>query len=105
MSSPFITVYRTSSGLVAQRGEDCFLFAGANLDTLFTESDPALWLRDQLAVATPVVLPESLLAPIESQEVWAAGVTYLRSRDARIEESKDAGGGTFYDRVDRKSVV
>jgi 2-dehydro-3-deoxy-D-arabinonate dehydratase len=31
--------------------------------------------------------------------VWASGVTYLRSRDARIEESKDAGGGTFYDRV------
>jgi len=34
-----------------------------------------------------------------SQEIWAAGVTYLRSRDARMEESKDAGGGTFYDKV------
>ena len=40
-----------------------------------------------------------LHAPISQQEVWAAGVTYLRSRDARIEESKDAGGGTFYDKV------
>jgi 2-dehydro-3-deoxy-D-arabinonate dehydratase len=39
------------------------------------------------------------LAPIGSQEVWAAGVTYYRSRAARIEESRDAGGGTFYDRV------
>jgi 2-dehydro-3-deoxy-D-arabinonate dehydratase len=38
-------------------------------------------------------------APIGSQEVWAAGVTYLRSRTARMEESKDAGGGTFYDKV------
>jgi 2-dehydro-3-deoxy-D-arabinonate dehydratase len=38
-------------------------------------------------------------APIEQQEVWAAGVTYYRSRTARIEESKDAGGGDFYDRV------
>jgi 2-dehydro-3-deoxy-D-arabinonate dehydratase len=38
-------------------------------------------------------------APIGTQEVWAAGVTYYRSRSARIEESKDAGGGTFYDRV------
>ncbi len=28
-----------------------------------------------------------LLAPVESQEVWAAGVTYLRSREARVEES------------------
>lgn len=40
-----------------------------------------------------------LLAPIEGQEVWAAGVTYYRSRGARMEESKDAGGGDFYDRV------
>ena len=37
--------------------------------------------------------------PFGSQEVWAAGVTYYRSRDARMEESKSAGGGDFYDRV------
>ena len=43
--------------------------------------------------------PATILAPIVSQEVWAAGVTYFRSRNARIEESKDAGGGDFYDRV------
>jgi len=36
---------------------------------------------------------EQILAPIISQEVWAAGVTYYRSRTARIEESQDAGGG------------
>ena len=41
----------------------------------------------------------TVLAPIGSQEVWAAGVTYYRSRNARMEESKDAGGGSFYDRV------
>jgi len=40
-----------------------------------------------------------LLAPIDGQEVWAAGVTYYRSRGARMEESKDAAGGNFYDRV------
>jgi len=39
------------------------------------------------------------LAPIGRQEVWAAGVTYFRSRTARMEESKDAGGGDFYQRV------
>lgn len=38
-------------------------------------------------------------APIGNQEIWASGVTYMRSRNARMEESKDAGGGTFYDRV------
>ncbi len=35
-------------------------------------------------------------APIEGQEVWAAGVTYQRSREARAEESVDADP---YDRV------
>jgi 2-dehydro-3-deoxy-D-arabinonate dehydratase len=39
-----------------------------------------------------------LLAPVESQEVWATGVTYLRSRDARIEESTTAD---IYERVYR----
>ncbi len=38
-----------------------------------------------------------MLAPIDLQEVWAAGVTYLRSRDARMEESPQ--GGSFYDKV------
>ncbi len=39
------------------------------------------------------------LAPIDAQEVWAAGVTYYRSRTARMAESEVAGGGSFYDRV------
>ena len=42
---------------------------------------------------------EFIQAPIGLQEVWAAGVTYLRSRDARIDESKDAGGADFYSKV------
>lgn len=37
--------------------------------------------------------------PMGSHEVWASGVTYMRSKTARMEESKKAGGGTFYDRV------
>jgi 2-dehydro-3-deoxy-D-arabinonate dehydratase len=44
-------------------------------------------------------VPRDVLPPIGSQEVWAAGVTYYRSRNARMEESKGAGGGDFYDRV------
>ena len=44
-------------------------------------------------------LKAKILAPIGSQEVWAAGVTYYSSRLARMEESKDAGGGDFYSRV------
>jgi 2-dehydro-3-deoxy-D-arabinonate dehydratase len=42
---------------------------------------------------------KGLLPPIGMQEVWAAGVTYLRSRTARMEESAAAGGADFYDKV------
>jgi 2-dehydro-3-deoxy-D-arabinonate dehydratase len=42
---------------------------------------------------------KTLLPPIGNQEIWAAGVTYLRSRDARMEESAASGGATFYDKV------
>lgn len=38
-------------------------------------------------------------APVGLQELWASGVTYLRSREARVAESQSAGGGDFYDRV------
>jgi 2-dehydro-3-deoxy-D-arabinonate dehydratase len=41
----------------------------------------------------------TLLPPVDAQEVWAAGVTYLRSKTAREEEAAAAGGGSFYDRV------
>ena len=59
------------------------------------------FLASRIAESEPIAqLDLSLLEPpIEHQEVWAAGVTYNRSRSARIEESKDAGGGSFYDRV------
>ena len=45
------------------------------------------------------LLQSELLPPIGSQEVWAAGVTYLRSRDARMDESKDSGAADCYQRV------
>jgi 2-dehydro-3-deoxy-D-arabinonate dehydratase len=41
----------------------------------------------------------SILPPIGQQEVWAAGVTYLKSRDARMEESQNSGAASLYDRV------
>lgn len=99
MSVQNVSVYSTPEGLVAQKAEDFFALNSATWDALFTAQNPAAWLATQIASAKPIPAPTAFLAPIGSQEVWAAGVTYLRSRDARMEESKDAGGGTFYDRV------
>lgn len=62
----------------------------ATLRKLIDSSDPDPELGDPKAIA---------LAPITDQEIWAAGVTYFRSKTARMDESKEAGGGDFYDRV------
>lgn len=99
MSLPDVTVFRSHLGLIAHRGEEWLHLKERDLDRLFTSPDPAAWLQAQLAHAEPAESVRELHAPIQSQEVWAAGVTYLRSREARVEESQDAGGGTFYDRV------
>lgn len=70
-------------------------------DALVNRQSLMTWMLDQLhglpAVARAEEFP--ILAPVASQEVWAAGVTYFRSRTARIEESQGAGAGSFYDRV------
>ncbi len=94
-----IAVFSTSNGLVASKSEGRFQFIPCGMDALFREENPARWLSAQLTRATALPGAPAFLAPIESQEVWAAGVTYLRSCQARAEESKEAGGGTFYDRV------
>jgi 2-dehydro-3-deoxy-D-arabinonate dehydratase len=57
------------------------------------------YLRAGIDRGEPASVLDGILPPIESQEVWAAGVTYLRSKAARMAESDAAGGGDFYDRV------
>ncbi len=61
--------------------------------------DPAAVARSALEGTGAAVPVESvvLLAPLDNQEVWAAGVTYKRSREARERES--AGAARFYDLV------
>ena len=79
--------------------EDSFLPPSFNLGTLLELPRPAMF---QLLKTIPrgEQALEAEAAPIDpSQEVWAAGVTYYRSRTARLEESKVGGGASFYDRV------
>ncbi len=80
----------------------------ASIGTWLASDDPLGAVQTVIAVgsderragATFYLSPDlPLLAPVDEQEVWASGVTYERSKAARMEESKDAGGGDFYDRV------
>ncbi len=55
---------------------------------LLDDDDPLAALRGLGATVATVALDElELLPPIEAPEIWCAGVTYERSRDARLEES------------------
>jgi 2-dehydro-3-deoxy-D-arabinonate dehydratase len=66
---------------------------------LTTREDLYDYLAGLEGDASPGSGGHALMAPMEEQEVWAAGVTYFRSRTARMEESEAGGGMTFYDRV------
>ncbi|MFZ4765322.1 MAG: 2-hydroxyhepta-2,4-diene-1,7-dioate isomerase, partial [Roseimicrobium sp.] len=92
-------LYRTPTGPVVELDDQFFAIKPHDWDWLINHEDLPTWLRSQAVAENKVAAPTQLLAPIGSQEVWAAGVTYFRSRTARMEESKDAGGGSFYDRV------
>jgi len=72
-------------------------------DTLLNRDDLSGVLAEVIdagaALPEDYTLSGKLLPPVGTQEVWAAGVTYYRSRTARMEESEGAGGSSFYDRV------
>ena len=95
-------LYRVKDGAIIQ-GETSSFFFETDWDKLINRGDLFRYLHGLLDISRlPSVdgdFRDQILAPIVSQEVWAAGVTYYRSRTARIEESQDAGGGDFYDRV------
>jgi 2-dehydro-3-deoxy-D-arabinonate dehydratase len=101
-----LKIYNTTQSCVLEHQGRWYMADRFPWDDLIARDDLENFLRDVVATLPPVDrsalnLDETLLAPIGSQEVWAAGVTYHRSRDARMEESESAGGGDFYDRVYR----
>ncbi len=73
--------------------------SGAVLEELLHAEDPGRMAKDWASQAgeTLPLASVSLFAPIDRQEVWGAGVTYERSKVARVEESES--GGSFYDLV------
>jgi 2-dehydro-3-deoxy-D-arabinonate dehydratase len=97
-----VKLYRVDEGVVVEDEGGAYLCEDA-WNELLNREDLFRYLRSLLDESElPAVGAEfaaKVLPPIVSQEVWAAGVTYYRSRTARIEESQTAGGGDFYERV------
>ena len=96
-------VYRTKQGIVIEKEGALYPVENENWDDFINDDN----LFDKVAKAVQgskvggsrETLLKDLIAPIQHQEVWASGVTYLRSKVGRQEESKNAGGSDFYARV------
>ena len=98
-------LYKTRSGNILRHDGKYFLLEG-DWDEVINQKKLYATLRERslkaVAVAEKdvnIIISEELLAPIGNQELWAAGVTYLRSRNARMDESKDSGAADFYQKV------
>lgn len=98
-------LFKTSKGILLQQEKDAYLLQD-DWDALINRDELFRFLSGKTKKSELVsdsefdsMINAGLLAPVGRQELWAAGVTYLRSRDARMEESKTSGGADFYDKV------
>ena len=95
-------VYKTKAGIVLEKNNSFYAVPDDDWHQ-FVNDDDLLHKAEQIAASRkpgdPSLLNE-ILPPIgDKQELWACGVTYLRSKVARQEESKASGGDDFYARV------
>ena len=98
-------LFKTSKGILLQDNRDIYSLS-EDWDVLINRKNLFAHLKERTRNSERIddssfdsLINSYLQAPIGKQEVWAAGVTYLRSRDARMEESKSSGGADFYDKV------
>ena len=96
-------IYNTSKGILIE-SESIFYLINKNWDELINDDNLFSNLKSIVETTSPIdnyqdLIDNYLKVPLESQEIWASGVTYFNSKMARQEESKDAGGATFYERV------
>ncbi len=98
-------LYKTTKGIVLKNETRSFLLQRdfnelINRDELFAYLAQLVKQEKNISKEeSDELINDCIQAPIQNQEVWAAGVTYLRSRDARMEESAGSGGADCYQKV------
>lgn len=92
-------LYRTEQGIVIEKEDTFYLLENRDWNTYINDDQLSAKIKEDLHNAPILQDMGPVLAPLDQQELWACGVTYLRSKIGRQEESKDAGGGDFYARV------
>lgn len=96
-------LYKTKKGIIIESNEDLYEMDLLNWDEFINDDNLlekiTVLLSSGNAIKRDTIIESQILAPVGRQELWACGVTYLRSKVGRQEESKEAGGGDFYARV------
>lgn len=99
-------IYKLPSGTLLLQEKQAFFGPEIDWDALLSQENLKDYLMTECKswkkITTEEVealISKGILSPMGNQEIWAAGVTYFRSRTARMEESQDAGGADFYDKV------
>ena len=94
-------LFKTLNGIAVERENNYYLI-NDNWDSFINDEN----LFTKVSNLLPTMVPKDssvigeILPPIGSrQELWACGVTYLKSKIGRQEESKQAGGADFYGKV------
>lgn len=94
-------LYRTQQGIVIEKEKALYPVKDQEWDDFLNDDHLYEKMLQLTQNASPdpgagTLLQQELLAPVQSQEIWASGVTYYRSKVGRQEESKGSGGGAFY---------
>src|SRR5215213_646323 len=97
-------LYKTKKGIVIQQDDLYYLVNDKNWDAFVNDDDLYSKMQAITQATAPSAEAKNLIIsdiqpPIQSQEIWACGVTYYRSKVGRQEESKNTGGSDFYARV------
>lgn len=97
-------IYKLTQSLLIETNNQFYQITDSDWDSFINDDQLHAKASKVIANLTPVTNAQELIAtqldaPMASQELWASGVTYFRSKQGRQEESKSSGGADFYGRV------
>lgn len=96
-------LYKTKNGVIIESNEGFFEAQLQDWDNFINDDNLLKTINSLLSSGSGTkkdsLTGSAIVAPVGKQELWACGVTYLRSKVGRQEESKLSGGADFYAKV------
>ncbi|GLR19950.1 fumarylacetoacetate hydrolase family protein [Portibacter lacus] len=97
-------IYKIKSGIVVVENNNSYLLENEDWDIFINDDNLLVNTQSKIDRLEPItnaadLIKNEVLAPVGNQEIWASGVTYYNSKLGREEESKEAGGSSFYSKV------